>query len=95
MTRDQRSTLLYLETRAVDHRGIVDTRHMNDGDMAICKEWDRTGFLEFKRRPAEGAFAARSTGTHYTILSNEAWEVAHRFREERGIRNQPTPKERV
>jgi hypothetical protein len=30
MTSDERNLLLYLETRAVDYGGIVDTKHMNE-----------------------------------------------------------------
>jgi len=41
MTKNERSLLLYLETRAVDYGGIVDTRHMNQDDMEIAKEWNK------------------------------------------------------
>ena len=38
MTSDERNLLLYLETRAVDHGGLVDAKHMNKEDMEIAEK---------------------------------------------------------
>lgn len=43
MTSDERSLLLYLETRAVDHGGKVDAQHMNKEDFDIAKKWMKKG----------------------------------------------------
>jgi len=37
MTRNEKSLLLYLETRAVDNAGIIQTQHLNVDDMEIAK----------------------------------------------------------
>ena len=48
MTRDQKRLLLYLETCAVDHSGLVVPAHMNGADFAQANEWDDLGFLAFQ-----------------------------------------------
>lgn len=74
MTSDERSLLLYLETRAVDHGGIVDTIHMNKEDMDIAKKWDKEGFVKFGRIKFH---SITSAGTYWCELSDEAWQLAH------------------
>ena len=77
MTADERSLLLYLETRAVDYGGRVDTRYMNADDMVIAKKWDEEGFIKFGRI----VFRHHNRdGTHWVILSTEAWRLAHEER---------------
>jgi hypothetical protein len=49
LTKDERSLLLFLETCAVDHGGIVDTCHMNATDQAIAARWVIEGFIEYAR----------------------------------------------
>lgn len=89
MTKEERSLLLYLEARAVDHFGLVDTIHMNAGDMAIAEAWNTKGFVVFGRVAAaimpQGSRDSRPT--HYVELSNEAWELAHLERRARYARN--------
>lgn len=80
MSRDERSLLLYFETRAVDYGGRVDVRMMNDGDMQIAKMWHENGFIRFGRiviRDHNG------DGTHWCKLSEEAWKLAHEERRAR------------
>jgi len=77
------SLLLYLETRAVDHGGAVDTRRMNEADFAIARRWVNTGYLQFgriysksiqKRRCKFGA--AVEGETNWVKLSDRAWSDA-------------------
>src|SRR3972149_3347597 len=72
--------LLYYETRAVDYGGRVDVRRMNQVDIEIAKRWNAEGFIRF------GRIAARhitTDGTHWCILSEEAWTLAHKERRAR------------
>lgn len=82
MDKDERSLLLYLETRAVDHGGLVHTQHMNDIDMDIAKRWDTSGFLRFGR-VASDCLPMPSGSTHWCELSDEAWGLAHAERRAR------------
>lgn len=44
-TRRELSTLVYVETRAVDYRGIIDHRHVNDEDMKHLDDLEEHGLL--------------------------------------------------
>jgi len=83
MSKDERSLLLFLETRAVDFGGRVDTRHMNDIDMAIANRWNKESFVSFGRIVIRHH---NSQGTHWCKLSEEAWELAHAERRQRELR---------
>jgi len=82
MTSDERSLLLYLETRAVDHGGLVDIKHMNKEDMDIAKRWNEEEFIRFGRIKAHSII----TCTHWCELSEEAWNLAHAERKARFLR---------
>lgn len=84
MDRDEKSLLLYLETRAVDYGGRVDTLHMNREDMAIAKRWNKDGFLKFGRIKFHDI--TRKGTTHWCELSEEAWDLAHQERRARYLR---------
>lgn len=83
MTHDEISTLLYLETRAVDYDGIVDSLRMNRGDMVICRKWNESGFINFGRISSA---KLQGAATHYVELSDKAWAEAHAQRRERAER---------
>lgn len=87
MTKDELSLLLYFETLAVDHRGVVDPARINADDIAIAQRWDKTGFCAFKRftdrHVKTGAIKAL---THLVTLSGEAWVAAHTERRARAQR---------
>ncbi len=83
MTKDERSLLLFLETRAVDYGGRVNTQHMNLIDMNIAEKWNEEGFLEFGRIVIRNH---NNNGTHWVKLSEEAWKLAHEERTTRGKR---------
>jgi hypothetical protein len=77
MSRDERSLLLYLETRAVDYSGKVDSAHMNDGDREIAKQWNDDGFIRYERICSRDA-ALRATTC--VMLSDDAFNLAHQQR---------------
>lgn len=82
MTKEERSLLLYLETRYVDHAGLVDGKHLND----IVKEWPkekgRVGtpatFL-FESLADKQVFTSKGTVTPETFEAN-AEDVANAHR---------------
>ena len=90
-TKDEKSLLLYLETRAVDYSGRVDGRHMNNDDMKIAKGWSESGFIRFGRllcaeiRSLQERYGKR-VSTHWVELTDEAWQFAHKLRKEKAIR---------
>jgi hypothetical protein len=82
MTKDERSLLLYLETRAVDRGGLVQTPQMNADDFAILETWKASGFVEFGRLTRASIEKLRGS-THWVRLSEEAWKLAHEERRAR------------
>jgi len=92
MTKDEKSLLLYFETRAVDYEGKVDTCKMNSDDMKIAKMWNETGFVRFGRIAFNDITRINRIAavTHWCELSEEAWKAAHSLRKkraERGLKN--------
>jgi len=83
MTEDERSLLLFLESRAVDQAGRVKTIHMNADDMEIAEQWNRDGFVKFGRIASEDL---NEFGTHWCHLSDEAWGFAAAERKARAGR---------
>jgi len=84
MDREERSLLLYLETRAVDHAGAVATPHMNRDDMVQAKLWSISGFIEFG--PIAPRDHRRLKAKWWVRLSARAWELAHQERKARAQR---------
>lgn len=91
LTREERSILLYVETRAVDYGGLLDAVHMNNDDIEILKRWDEKGFVRFGRLVLENVKNTRtSCQCYWCDLSDEAWTVAHRERKNRAMRSRKT-----
>ena len=89
MTSDEKSLLLYLATRAVDHGGLVDTIHMNKEDIDIAEEWNKKGFVKFGRirfRSVIKGQGRNSCISRWCELSEEAWKLAHAERRARCVR---------
>lgn len=82
MTKEEKSLLLYFETRCVDQRGSVHLKHMNEDDMRIAKKWSDSVFVKFGRI-ASDCLPLPSGATHWCELSDEAWGVVHAERIER------------
>lgn len=72
LTRQELSLLLYLETRAVDHSGRVDSVHMNAEDFGIVERWNNDGFVSFGRISSKNC---NSDGSHWCQLSEDAWKI--------------------
>ena len=87
MTKVELSCLLYLETRAVDHAGLVDQQCLNDEDRAIMIRWNDEGFVESGRVCSDSVKA--QTGrpcTTWVKLSTLAFIAAHAERRARAER---------
>jgi hypothetical protein len=84
MSKDERSLLLYFETVATDYGGKIDARRMNDIDFDIAKRWNKEGFVRFGRVAARDIKSyGRTRFDHWCVLSENAWEQAHRERRAR------------
>ena len=92
MTKDERSLLLYFEDCMVNKMCCVQPVHMNEEDFRIAEKWHEDKFVSFVRCPYDFIRKdnpnRRAGGdyTHLVLLSDEAWELAHQLREERGNR---------
>lgn len=82
MSAAEKSLLLFFETCAVDARGRVDFRRMNDADRAIAESWNDQRFIGFGRIRAAD-ISVGSVNTHWCYLSKEAWAAAHEQRRDR------------
>jgi len=83
MTKDQISLLLYLESRAVDHGGLIDSRQMNADDFQNAGLWDEDGFIEFGRVYSKHV---KGSLTNWVHLTPEAWRVVQELRQQRSAR---------
>ena len=83
MSRDEKSLLLFLETRQVDYGGRVNLQHMNNIDTEISERWNKEEFVGFGRIVMRNH---NSDGTHWCKLSEEAFKLAHKLRRERADR---------
>jgi hypothetical protein len=91
MTRDERAQLLYLESRAVDFQGVVDTGKMNEDDLVISERWAGESFIRFTRllsKHIPGRRREFANPSHCVELSPLAWEVVALERKRRAERNQ-------
>ena len=84
LSKERKSLLLYLEFRAVDHHGAVNTIHMNSADMTIANEWNEMGFVQFGRIARSGVMPVDCS--HWCCLSKAAFRVAAALRMERAER---------
>lgn len=83
LTRDQVNTLLYLETRLVDHSGRVNGAQLNADDRAWIKQMVEHRFLQFGRIVLQDHNA---DGGEWVAFSTAAWTRAHAEREARAAR---------
>ncbi len=81
MNKDEKSLLLFLETCAVDHGGLVCVLYMNDNDIEITKNWNNNEFVLFGRiQFSDIVNSGGKTYSHWCLLSQKAFELAHQER---------------
>lgn len=93
LTRDQRSFLLYAETCAVDHGGLLEGERMNAADIDAGRWYTSLGFMLFgcipaSHLPAPGQFSTWKP-TYWCALTAEGWALAHLLRQQRAKRRGP------
>lgn len=88
-TKEELNLLLYLESRAVDHGGLLDTALMNDEDWAVLEDWAdaNPNYVQYGRLSHHdidriGRYRAARI-THWVRLSPEAVEDAQAERRAR------------
>ncbi|RLF68225.1 MAG: hypothetical protein DRN26_00175 [Thermoplasmata archaeon] len=89
LSKAEASLLMYLETRAVDHKGWVDTSLMNNEDFAIVKKWNKEGYVKFGRVASSDITYTPGRYyrlTHWCELSDAAWGNVAQLRRERAER---------
>ncbi len=67
----EKRLLLYLETRCVDHRGVIEPRQVNREERLVIARWEDEGYL----LPIIGRDVVR--------FSDQAWADAHAERRAR------------
>ena len=84
--RDHNSTLLYIETRAVDYSGKLDPRHLRGGDQYPTRLKDallagHTDFHCIDDFEAEGLMENIGTGINPVCkLTTKGWETVSNLR---------------
>lgn len=93
----EKNLLLYLETVCVDNAGKIEPCRMNEADWHIFETWREAGFIQGGRiafhdidtsnaRVVGGGMPAIGVRTHWVVLSDEAWALAHLARRKRAER---------
>ena len=82
-TRREQSFLMYLESCLVDNYGMMEGVRFNKEEADWASEWTKLRLIEFGRIAYKDI---RGGNTHWVRFSDDAWELAHRFRRERSDR---------
>lgn len=88
MSKDEKSILIYMETRLVDYGGLLDGPKMNKADLDAAKKFQEEGLLDFGRIPA-ALLEASKPSTHWVTFNDSAWILAHELRRVRSLRPSP------
>jgi hypothetical protein len=83
LSKEQAILLLYLESRAVDHGGLVDACRMNDNDFVLVAKMAETRFVDWGRLASEDC---RAGARYWVVLSDLAWVTAAHLRRSRADR---------
>ena len=78
----EKSTLMNLESCLVDHFGQVDGGRMEKQDFENIKSFQQRGLLVFGRIPSK----LKLKRTHWVEFTEEAWQLAHKYRKEQAER---------
>lgn len=90
-TKKDKSLLVFFETCMVDYGGRVQGCRMNADDHAIADRMVAEGLITFRRLPFAYIETQRKKidlFTHLVEFSDEAWDLAYRFRRDRADREQ-------
>jgi hypothetical protein len=89
--RNERSLLLFFETRLVDYQGRVASIHMNAEDMVIAEKFMSEGLIQFGRLGWNVIESFKELGltnrhTHWVRFSELAWKLSAEERRARSER---------
>lgn len=90
ITRDQRSILMYAETCAVDHGGLLEGIRMNKTDLDSLAELAAAGILTFGRIPGKMLGTFKRNNTHWCDLTEAGWSLAYQLRRARAAKPDPS-----
>lgn len=77
MTKEERSTLCYLESCCVDDMGFVESRRFNKEDLDNIKKFKRNALIRFEKLPNRLLGKRFNPNwSHYCQLSNAGFELA-------------------
>lgn len=81
LSRRERNTLMYVETRVVDHAGKLDPRSMNNEDYQNLKVFHAAEAIEYDE--PEPAVDPREERIQVTKFTDAAWRLASECRQMR------------
>ena len=82
--RNHCSLLFYLESRAVDHGGVLRNENLNGDDWAILEEWSKKDYVKkYRICSRDLSFVG---GSVCVELSDDAFRDVHNLREARAKR---------
>lgn len=79
LSRKERNTLLYVETRMVDHTGELDLEQMNHEDHGNLKLFHAAGIIEVRDSMFEGPHDTKQV----VKFTDAAWDLARDSRQMR------------
>lgn len=91
LTKEEKSLILYIETRAVDHDSMIDTKQINATDEQILKKYHNEGWIKYGR--VHSNHAIKTGKGMYVLLSDELFEIAAELRKQRAKRGMERSKE--
>lgn len=82
LNKQERSTLCYLETCAVDAGGLVEAQRMNQDDYNAIARFMGDGILQFGRIPAALlGTGANKAWTHWVVINPIGWPLVSECRQ--------------
>jgi len=82
LSSGERSTLMYIESRVVEHRGELDSQQMNYDDQSHIKLFTAAGLLEVDE-PERNPDSPREHIEKVTRFTDDAWRLASECRQMR------------
>lgn len=86
LSRSERNTLMYVETRVVDHRGELDPRQMNYEDQQNLKLFGAAGILDVDE-PEVHHSDPREDLIQVVKFTQEAWDIVRDSRKMRAAQD--------
>lgn len=77
------TTLMYLETCAVDQCGRVSARRLNQDELRWAQRMAKIGFIGFGRICSRDC---NSDGDHWVTMTPASWSLAQQLRRDRAAR---------